>query len=740
MASTYTPNKLIEQPGNGDYANTWNVPVNANWGYIDQALGGSTQLNATGLSGNITLTTDQCRPLSIIISGTPSGPVTYRIPLGVGGQWTITNNTPGTYALYFISLSGGSAIQIAAGYTTIISCDGTSSGVRYSNSVPSTASGANTYVQLNVGGYLGAYSNFTYDGTTLSVANVTASGNVSGTWNGVAIGATKGGTGQTTYTTGDLLYASATNTLSKLGAGNNGYVLTMSGGVPVWAAGSGGSGTVNSGVGGRLAWYSATGTTVDGNAQASISSGTLSLGTVGATLGAVTLSGSTAGAVTVRPPANTTTWSMTLPSTAGLANQVLQTDGTGTTSWTTLTSGGTVTSVTLGAGTTGLTISALNSQTITSSGTFTLGGTLAIANGGTGATAATGSGNVVLASAPTLLNPVLTSPSMTSAVLGTPASGTLTNCSGLPLTTGITGTLAVANGGTGVTTSTGSGSNVLSTSPTITTATLSSPTLVTPALGTPASGTLTNCTGYPSSALSGAVSIAQGGTGTTTAFTTGSVVFAGASGVYSQNNASFFWDNTNARLGIGNASPTQKLTVTGNSIVTGNSYFTDTSYYSYVSGTNAYINFDTNDTLEYQRATNKLVGYIGGTATFAVESSGNFQINSGYGSVATAYGCRAWVNFNGTGTVAIRASGNVSSITDNGTGDYTVNFTNAMPDVNYATTATGCPPTDGDTSTSRVAMLYGPSATATTSVRVIFENGINAITYDPPIANVSIFR
>ena len=44
---------------------------------------------------------------------------------------------------------------------------------------------------------------------------------------------------------------------------------------------------------------------------------------------------------------------------------------------------------------------------------------------------------------------------------------------------------------------------------------------------------------------------------------------------------------------------------------------------------------------------------------------------------------KAWVNFNGTGTVAIRAQFNVSSITDNGTGDYTVNFTTAMPDANY---------------------------------------------------------
>lgn len=48
------------------------------------------------------------------------------------------------------------------------------------------------------------------------------------------------------------------------------------------------------------------------------------------------------------------------------------------------------------------------------------------------------------------------------------------------------------------------------------------------------------------------------------------------------------------------------------------------------------------------------------------------------------YTCKAWVNFNGTGTVAIRGSGNVSSITDNGTGNYTVNFTTAMPDTNYS--------------------------------------------------------
>jgi hypothetical protein len=102
----------------------------------------------------------------------------------------------------------------------------------------------------------------------------------------------------------------------------------------------------------------------------------------------------------------------------------------------------------------------------------------------------------------------------------------------------------------------------------------------------------------------------------------------------------------------------------------------------------------------------------GGTACGQFDSSANFKFNSGYGSVATAYGCRAWVNFNGTGTVAIRASGNVSSITDNGTGDYTVNFTTAMSDANYCISAISSTTTGTGASITTVREEnFGPNPT-----------------------------
>lgn len=126
-----------------------------------------------------------------------------------------------------------------------------------------------------------------------------------------------------------------------------------------------------------------------------------------------------------------------------------------------------------------------------------------------------------------------------------------------------------------------------------------------------------------------------------------------------------------------------------------------------------------------------------GTDALSV-SSGNLQFNSGYGSVATAYGCRAWVNFNGTGTVAIRASGNVSSITDNGVGDYTVNFINSMPDVNYSSNVTcfisnqSCYAHAG----------YSAQTISALNIRTITKNLLSDApsAFDSSIVTVAIFR
>lgn len=101
--------------------------------------------------------------------------------------------------------------------------------------------------------------------------------------------------------------------------------------------------------------------------------------------------------------------------------------------------------------------------------------------------------------------------------------------------------------------------------------------------------------------------------------------------------------------------------------------------------------------------------------------------------------CKAWVNFNGTSTVAIRASCNVSSITDNGVGDYTVNFTTAMPDANYAL-AGMCNGTSGWSggNSQFVVELYTASSPTSSACRIYTKTtgGVS----DVPNVNVAIFR
>jgi len=103
---------------------------------------------------------------------------------------------------------------------------------------------------------------------------------------------------------------------------------------------------------------------------------------------------------------------------------------------------------------------------------------------------------------------------------------------------------------------------------------------------------------------------------------------------------------------------------------------------------------------------------------------------------------KAWVNFNGRGTVAIRASYNVSSITDNGTGDYTVNFTTALADANYSVVVTGG---DGDNIASGVEYgVFGAprraTAPSTSSIRIGASNYGASVMDDFKYMYVAIFR
>lgn len=127
------------------------------------------------------------------------------------------------------------------------------------------------------------------------------------------------------------------------------------------------------------------------------------------------------------------------------------------------------------------------------------------------------------------------------------------------------------------------------------------------------------------------------------------------------------------------------------------------------------------------------------SVSYAATSGAATKLTNDAGS-APSYSCRAWVNFNGTGTPTIRASGNVSSITDNGTGDYTINFTTAMPDDGYAVSgyAVYNASDSGDAAFIGLRTTSGTLMTAS-SVRVRVQSS-NAVLVDPIAMTLTIFR
>jgi hypothetical protein len=136
------------------------------------------------------------------------------------------------------------------------------------------------------------------------------------------------------------------------------------------------------------------------------------------------------------------------------------------------------------------------------------------------------------------------------------------------------------------------------------------------------------------------------------------------------------------------------------------------------------------------RSGSRIVFSVDATEVMQVGSTGFLRFNSGYGSVETAYGCRAWINFNGTGTIATRGSGNVSSLGDNGAGDYTVNLATAMPDGNYSVVSSGG--TGGNN--IRMCSCSPVSTTSTSQIRVIgITSGAGSL-IDLEVVSVAVFR
>lgn len=198
MASTYTDLLKFNKPGLGDTG--WGTAVNS--GFTDmaeQALTGVVS-KAVTVAGPNTLAaiasgaSSEARNQFILLTGTLASPASLTVPAG-----TATN-----YKLYFVKNTAGDAVTITDGVSGVVVPNGKSMVLRVTSTGVEEA--VNHAITLSVG--------------TLTLTN--------------ALGATAGGTGQTVYAVGDLLYANTTTTLSKLTAGATNAVLTVAAGIPAW--------------------------------------------------------------------------------------------------------------------------------------------------------------------------------------------------------------------------------------------------------------------------------------------------------------------------------------------------------------------------------------------------------------------------------------------------------------------------------------------------------------------------
>lgn len=134
MVSSYTTNKNIEKPSYNQYASDptgWTQPINSDWDIIDAAFGGVQVKNPTGVSGTVALVASEYQKLILVFGTSATGTatltanITYTIPVGVGGNWIIYNNTTGAYTITFAQASGGgTSVVLDQGSRTLVFSDG----------------------------------------------------------------------------------------------------------------------------------------------------------------------------------------------------------------------------------------------------------------------------------------------------------------------------------------------------------------------------------------------------------------------------------------------------------------------------------------------------------------------------------------------------------------------------------------------------------------------------------------